>query len=232
MSRQGGRTLREDMMGIFRQAPRLVHDPFWALSELNLEVYAGEAIGVVGANGSGKSTLLKLLSRVTWPTTGQIDLFGRVGALLEVGTGFHPDLTGRENIFLCGAILGMEKKEIAQRFDEIVAFSEVETFLDTPVKRFSSGMFLRLAFSVMSHLNSEILIVDEIIAVGDQEFQKKCVCKMQEILTEGRTIFFVSHQMEKIRALCSRVLWLENGKLMFDGKTDEVLEKYEGLAPV
>lgn len=235
MKRHGGQTLREDvMMRLSRwgRKGKIVQDRFWALSDLNLEVKAGEAIGVVGANGSGKSTLLKLLARVAWPTTGQIELFGRVGALLEVGTGFHPDLTGRENIFLCGAILGMKRAEITQRFDEIVAFSEVESFLDVPVKRYSSGMFLRLAFAVMSHLNSEILIVDEIIAVGDQQFQEKCLQKMKQIVREGRTIFFVSHQAEKVRALCQRLLWLKEGKLVMDGNTEEVLAKYEGLLQV
>lgn len=222
--------LREDLMRLTKRE-KLVHEEFWALRDLDLEIWKGECVGIVGPNGSGKSTLLKLLSRVSWPTTGSIELLGRVGALLEVGVGFHPDLSGRENVYLCGAILGMKRSEINHYFDEIVAFSGVEAFLDTQVKKYSSGMFLRLAFSVMSYLSSEILIVDEIIAVGDAAFQEKCLKKMQDLLKEGRTVIFVSHQVEKIRQLCSRVIWLEKGRLIADGPTEVVLEKYEGCVP-
>jgi len=234
MAQAHHRHLREDVARLFKLGRRkkIVRNEFCALQDLNLEIARGEAVGIVGPNGSGKSTLLKLLSRVTWPTTGEIELHGRIGALLEVGTGFHLELTGRENIFLCGAILGMHRREVLAKFDEVVAFSGVEEFLDTPVKKYSSGMFLRLAFSVMAHLNSEILIVDEIIAVGDQAFQEKCLAKMKAILQEGRTVIFVSHQMEKIRELCTRVLWLEKGRLIADGKTEDVLEKYLALEPV
>lgn len=223
------RSLREDLSKVFRRQ-KLVHDTFWALEEIELEARRGEAIGLIGPNGSGKSTLLKILARVTWPTKGRVELMGRVGALLEVGTGFHIDLTGRENIFLCGAILGMEKQEVVRRFDEIIAFSEMEEFLDVPVKRYSSGMFLRLAFSVMAHLNSEILIVDEIIAVGDQAFQRKCLKKMKSIADEGRTVLFVSHQLETVEELCTRVVWLEKGKLIADGTPELILESYRGKA--
>lgn len=223
------RSLREDLTNLFRKK-KLVHEEFWALKPLDLEIRRGETVGLIGPNGSGKSTLLKMLSRVTWPTLGELELFGRVGSLLEVGTGFHVDLTGRENIYLSGAILGMQRKEVARHFDEIIAFSGVEEFLDTPVKRYSSGMFLRLAFSVMAHLDSDILIVDEVIAVGDGEFQKKCLEKMRAISQEGRTVIFVSHQMEKVRELCSRVLWLQKGELVADGEAELVLDRYESKA--
>jgi lipopolysaccharide transport system ATP-binding protein len=200
---------------------------FWALHEISLEIQAGETVGLVGLNASGKSTLLKLLARVTWPTVGRIELSGRVGALLEVGTGFHMELTGRENVYLSGAILGMRRSDVKRHFDEIIAFSGIEEFIDTPVKRYSSGMFLRLAFSVMAHLNSEILIVDEILAIGDQTFQKKCLQKMQKMADEGRAIILVSHQMANIRSLCSRVIWLEKGQCKADGETEDILERYE-----
>jgi len=227
------RTLREDIMRFLRfNRTKIIHEEFWALQEIDLEIAQGETVGIIGSNGSGKSTLLKLLSRVTWPSVGEIEIFGRIGALLEVGTGFHADLTGRENIYLCGAILGMKRKEIAKHFDEIIAFSDVEEFLDTPVKKFSSGMFLRLAFSVMAHLKSEVLIVDEILAVGDQAFQDKCLGKMQQIAEEGRTVIFVSHQLEMVRSLCKRVLWLENGSLLIDGPASEILEEYKEPAPL
>ena len=219
------RQLSEDLMQLLKSKKKHVREDFWALSEIDLEIHAGETVGIIGPNGSGKSTLLKLLSRVTWPTTGRIELFGRVGALLEVGTGFHVDLTGRENIYLAGAILGMNRREVKSHFDEIISFSGVEEFLDTPVKRYSSGMFLRLAFSVMAYLKNEILIVDEIIAVGDQEFQEKCLQKMHEIANEGRTVIFVSHQLEMIRSLCTRVLSLEKGRLIADGPTELILEE-------
>lgn len=200
---------------------------FWALRGIDLHIEPGEAVGLIGLNGSGKSTLLKLLSRVVFPTEGRIELWGRVGALLEIGTGFHSELSGRENIFLAGAILGMKRSEVRKCFDEIVAFSEVETFLEMPVKRYSSGMFLRLAFSVMAHLSSEILIVDEIISVGDLSFQKKCLQKMESLSKEGKTILLVSHELKHIRDLCSRVLWLHKGKCIADGETEFILEKYE-----
>lgn len=219
------RQLSEDLMQLLKGRKKLAREDFWALSEINLEIHAGETVGIIGPNGSGKSTLLKLLSRVTWPTTGRIELFGRVGALLEVGTGFHVDLTGRENIYLAGAILGMNRREVKSRFDEIISFSGVEEFLDTPVKRYSSGMFLRLAFSVMAYLRNEILIVDEIIAVGDQEFQEKCLQKMHAIAKEGRTVIFVSHQLEMIRSLCTRVISFEKGRLIADGPTELILEE-------
>lgn len=187
--------------------------PFWAVRDLDLEVDSGETLGIMGPNGSGKSTLLKLLARVTAPTEGTIAYEGRVGALLEVGTGFHHELTGRENIFLSGAILGMGKKEVRRHFDAIVAFSETEDFLDTPVKRYSSGMFLRLGFSIMAHLKSEILIIDEILSVGDQEFQEKCFAKMREVASEGRTLLFVSHDPTKIKAVSDRTVLMEGGRI-------------------
>jgi len=188
-------------------------EEFWALQDVSFEVKPGEVVGIIGRNGAGKSTLLKLLSRITEPTTGQIRLRGRVASLLEVGTGFHPELTGRENIFLNGAVLGMHRSEIRKRFDEIVDFAEVEKFLDTPVKRYSSGMYMRLAFAVAAHLEPEILIVDEVLAVGDAQFQKKCLGKMQDVsLKEGRTVLFVSHQIAAITRLCKQALWLDGGK--------------------
>lgn len=191
-------------------------EEFWALRDVCFEIKQGEAVGIIGRNGAGKSTLLKLLSRITQPSTGRMELDGRVASLLEVGTGFHPELTGRENIYLNGAILGMGRVEIRRKFDEIVDFAEVEKFLDTPVKRYSSGMYMRLAFAVAAHLEPEILVVDEVLAVGDAEFQKKCLGKMGEVSTGGRTVLFVSHQMNAIEQLCSRVLLLENGKLKTD----------------
>lgn len=200
------------------------HEEFWALRDVTLSVSEGESVGIIGANGSGKSTFLKLLSRVTRPSSGQLVISGRVGALLEVGIGFHGDLTGRENIYLSGAILGMRQKEVKRYFDEIIAFSGVEEFLDTPVKKYSSGMFLRLAFSVMAHLKSEIFIVDEIFSVGDQSFYQKCKEKMRSIASEGRTIIVVSHQSEVLEALCTRILWLEQGRLIADGEPQFILQ--------
>jgi lipopolysaccharide transport system ATP-binding protein len=191
-------------------------EEFWALQEVSFEIKQGEAVGIIGRNGAGKSTLLKLLSRITEPTTGRIELVGRVASLLEVGTGFHPELTGRENIYLNGAILGMGRLEIRKKFDEIVAFAEVERFLDTPVKRYSSGMYMRLAFAIAAHLEPEILVVDEVLAVGDAAFQKKCLGKMEEVSSGGRTVLFVSHQMNAVELLCSRVLLMENGRLKTD----------------
>ena len=199
---------------------------FWALKDVNFEVYPGEVIGIIGRNGAGKSTLLKILSRITEPTTGRIELFGRVGSLLEVGTGFHPELTGRENIFLNGAIIGMRREEIAKKFDEIVDFAEIEKFLDTPVKRYSSGMYVRLAFAVAAHLEPEILVIDEVLAVGDVEFQKKCLGKMDEVSKTGRTILFVSHQMGTIAQLCQNAIMLEKGELVLEGKASAVIADY------
>jgi lipopolysaccharide transport system ATP-binding protein len=201
-------------------------EEFWALRDVSFEVKQGEVLGIIGRNGAGKSTLLKILSRITEPTEGRAILRGRVGSLLEVGTGFHPELTGRENIFLNGAVLGMTQQEIRQKFDEIVDFAEVEKFLDTPVKYFSSGMYIRLAFAVAAHLEPEILVVDEVLAVGDAEFQKKCLGKMEGVVTEGRTILFVSHQMSAVNQLCRHVVWLDKGKVIDYGETNTILSKY------
>jgi lipopolysaccharide transport system ATP-binding protein len=199
----------------------------WALKDINFEVKRGEVLGIIGKNGAGKSTLLKILSRITSPTTGSIKSAGRMASLLEVGTGFHPELTGRENIFLNGAILGMTKKEIQRKFDEIVDFSGCELYIDTPTKRYSSGMTVRLGFAVAAFLDPEILVVDEVLAVGDAEFQKKAIGKMQNISTsEGRTILFVSHNMEAVRSLCSRALILNNGKVSADGEVDSLIDTY------
>lgn len=205
-------------------------DVIWALNDVSLEVERGEIVGVIGRNGSGKSTLIKILSRITSPTRGRVELSGRVGALLEVGTAFHPDLTGRENVYLNGSVLGMRKKEIEARFDEIVAFSEVEKFIDMPVKRFSTGMALRLAFSVAAHLEAEILLVDEVLAVGDVKFQEKCVGKMQDVTTTmGRTVLFVSHNMGSVQRLCDRAILLHDGEMLLNGPTREVVSGYLGL---
>lgn len=202
-------------------------EEFWALRDVSFEVKRGEVVGVIGRNGAGKSTLLKILSRITEPTQGRIELRGRVASLLEVGTGFHPELTGRENIFLNGAILGMGRAEIARKFDEIVAFAEVERFLDTPVKHYSSGMYVRLAFAVAAHLEPEILIVDEVLAVGDAQFQQKCLGKMQAVATtEGRTVLFVSHNVSAIARLCSTCVFLEQGRLTFRGDTAAGINRY------
>lgn len=202
-------------------------EEFWALKDVNFEVKKGEVIGIIGRNGAGKSTLLKILSQITPPTTGEIKIHGKVGSLLEVGTGFHPELSGRENIMLNGAILGMTRKEIAEKFNAIVEFAGIEKFLDTPVKYYSSGMYVRLAFSVAAHMEPDILIVDEVLAVGDAEFQKKCLGKMEEVTQkEGRTILFVSHNMGAIRQLCSKCIWLENGKMKEIGETEKVTEEY------
>ncbi len=205
-------------------------EEFWALKDVNFEVKRGEVLGIIGRNGAGKSTLLKILSRITEPTEGRVTIKGRVASLLEVGTGFHPELTGRENVYLNGAILGMKRAEIKRKFDEIVAFAEVEKFLDTPVKRYSSGMYVRLAFAVAAHLEPEILIVDEVLAVGDAEFQKKCLGKMQDVAGHGRTVLFVSHNMAAIRQLTSRALLLSGGVPQFDGATDSAVALYSGSA--
>ena len=207
-------------------------EEFWALRDLSFTVRPGEVVGIIGRNGAGKSTLLKLLSRITDPTAGRITLRGRVASLLEVGTGFHPDLTGRENIFLNGAILGMTRGEIRQRLDEIVAFAEIEKFLDTPVKRYSSGMYVRLAFAVAAHLDPEILIIDEVLAVGDAAFQRKCLAKLQSATRdEGRTILFVSHNLASVRQLCSRALVLQAGQLVADAAPTEAIAHYMSLMP-
>ncbi|MDX2469596.1 MAG: ABC transporter ATP-binding protein [SAR324 cluster bacterium] len=201
-------------------------EDFWALRDLNFEIKKGEKVGIIGRNGAGKSTLLKVLSKITDPTAGKISINGRIASLLEVGTGFHPELTGRENIFLNGAVLGMSRKEIKQKFDEIVAFAEVKKFLDTPVKRYSSGMYVRLAFSVAAHLESEILVVDEVLAVGDVEFQKKCLGKMEDISKEGRTILFVSHNMNAIEQLCQDVIILGDGNFVEKLPANEGVNRY------
>ena len=205
----------------------LKKEEFWALKDVTLDVKQGDRVGIIGRNGSGKSTLLKLLSRITEPTTGKISVKGRIASLLEVGTGFHPELTGRENIFLNGAILGMGKSEIKNKFDEIVAFAEIEKFLDTPVKRYSSGMYVRLAFAVAAHLDPEILVVDEVLAVGDAEFQKKCLGKMGDVSrNEGRTVLFVSHNMSAIAELCSWALLLDKGRVVKEGPSTQVISDY------
>jgi lipopolysaccharide transport system ATP-binding protein len=209
-----------------REQKRHQREEFWALNDVSLEVKQGEAVGIIGRNGAGKSTLLKILSRITEPTLGQIHLKGRIASLLEVGTGFHPELTGRENIFLNGAILGMTRAEIKRKFDEIVAFAEVEKFLDTPVKRYSSGMYVRLAFAVAAHLEPEILLVDEVLAVGDAAFQRKCMGKMGQVAKGGRTILFVSHNMGAILRLCNRCIWLRDGKVQAQGGAREVVNAY------
>lgn len=202
------------------------HQELWALTDVNLEVRQGEPIGIIGHNGAGKSTLLKILSRITKPTRGQVEILGRIGSLLEVGTGFHPDLTGRENVYLNGAILGMRRAEIDRKFDEIVAFAELEKFIETPVKFYSSGMYVRLAFSVAAHLEPEILIMDEVLAVGDAAFQQKCLDKMHSIRQRGHTIFFVSHNMPAVTRLCKRVILLEGGRVRADGEPHSVVNEY------
>jgi lipopolysaccharide transport system ATP-binding protein len=201
-------------------------ETFWALKDVNFEVYPGEVVGIIGRNGAGKTTLLKILSRITHPTEGEVILRGRVGSLLEVGTGFHPELTGRENIYFNGAILGMTKQEIEAKFDEIVAFSGVKDFLDTPLKRYSSGMQVRLAFAVAAHLEPEILLVDEVLAVGDAEFQKKCLGKMGEVAEGGRTVLFVSHNMGAVQRLCPRAIYLSKGRIVTDGPSQKVINLY------
>lgn len=205
------------------------HEEFWALRDVSFDIQQGDRVGIIGRNGAGKSTLLKILSRITEPTSGKVSIKGRVASLLEVGTGFHPELSGRENIYLNGAILGMTKTEIKNRFDEIVAFAEVDKFLDTPVKRYSSGMYVRLAFAVAAHLEPEILIVDEVLAVGDAQFQKKCLGKMEEVGKEGRTVLFVSHQMAAIQNLCQRGIVLNKGSVNYIGTQLEAVSKYLSL---
>ena len=205
------------------------HVDFWALRDVSFELRQGEVVGLIGRNGAGKSTLLKILSRVTQPTVGRAEIHGRVGSLLEVGTGFHPELTGRENTYLNGAILGMGKKEIDRKFDEIVDFAEVGDFIDTPLKHYSTGMQMRLAFAVAAHLEPETLLVDEVLAVGDLAFQKKCLGKMGEVASGGRTIIFVSHQLNQIRRLCEKVIWLDQGSIYQAGPTPEVTGAYRNV---
>jgi lipopolysaccharide transport system ATP-binding protein len=237
--RAGGyRTLRESMVDAVRKPLRAVRsvgqterasregEIFWALRDISFDVAPGEVMGVVGHNGAGKSTLLKVLSRITEPSVGYADVRGRIGSLLEVGTGFHPELSGRENVYLNGAILGMRRAEIDRKFDEIVDFAEVERFIDTPVKHYSSGMYLRLAFAVAAHLEPEVLVVDEVLAVGDAAFQKKCLGKMGEVASQGRTILFVSHNMNAVQRLCSRCILLERGQMKACGPTPEIVRQY------
>jgi len=233
---RGYRTLHDELVTLPRRLinrlrgnGRSTSETFWALKNVSFDVKRGEVLGIIGSNGAGKSTLLKILNRITEPTIGGVDIYGRVGALLEVGTGFHPELTGRENIFLNGAILGMTRAEIKRKFDEIVAFAEVERFLDTPVKRYSSGMYVRLAFAVAAHLDPEILLIDEVLAVGDAEFQKKCLAKMEDVAAnEGRTVIFVSHNMDAVCHLCSRCILLRQGEVAKSGDAAEVVATYLG----
>ena len=221
-----GNAVRRPLSLVAGRGPMTEANSFWALDDVGFEVKRGEVMGIIGRNGAGKSTLLKILSRITKPTVGHVELRGRVGSLLEVGTGFHPELTGRENVYLNGAVLGMTRREVKSKFDEIVAFSEVERFLDTPVKQYSSGMYTRLAFAVAAHLEPEILVVDEVLSVGDAEFQKKCIGKMRNVAGQGRTILFVSHNIAAIRDLCDRGLLLERGQLVAAGSTDEIVRRY------
>jgi lipopolysaccharide transport system ATP-binding protein len=231
------KTIRESLTGAVPAAfarlsgRRARHDHVWALRDVSFDVNQGDVLGVIGRNGAGKSTLLKILSRITEPTAGWADVKGRVGSLLEVGTGFHQELTGRDNIFLSGAILGMKRSEIAAKFDRIVDFAEVETFIDTPVKHYSSGMYLRLAFGVAAHLEPDILMVDEVLAVGDLAFQRKCMGKMQEVGSTGQTVLFVSHDLTAVSRLATRSLVLQNGELSFMGSTDEALRRYSAQRP-
>jgi ABC-type polysaccharide/polyol phosphate transport system ATPase subunit len=229
---RGARNFVRTTVDMLRGRPILAGDTieeFWALKGVNFEITRGEVVGIIGRNGAGKSTLLKILSRITEPTEGRVTINGRVASLLEVGTGFHGELTGRENIYLNGAILGMRRAEIRRKFDEIVAFAEIEKFLDTPVKRYSSGMYVRLAFAVAAHLEPEILLVDEVLAVGDAEFQRKSLGKMSDVAKGGRTVLFVSHNLGAIRRLCSHALLFESGRLTFSGSVDEALTAYERL---
>jgi ABC-type polysaccharide/polyol phosphate transport system ATPase subunit len=218
-------TLRAALGGALRRRDR--REELWALRDVHLQVQQGEVVGIIGRNGAGKTTLLKLIARITEPTEGTARMRGRVGALLEVGTGFHFELTGRENIYFNGAVLGMSRQEIRRRFDQIVEFSGVERFLDTPLKRYSAGMYLRLAFSVAAHLEPDIVIVDEVLAVGDAEFQRRCITRMSELTNEGRTVLFVSHDLGAVGRLCNRVVWIDDGRTQHDGRATEVLELYQ-----
>lgn len=228
------RTLRDDLLEMPRRlVSRLSRrngsselEAFWALKNVSFEVKRGEVLGVIGNNGAGKSTLLKILTRITEPTSGEVDLYGRVGSLLEVGTGFHPELTGRENIFMNGAILGMSRAEIRSKFDQIVTFAGTEKFLDTPVKRYSSGMYVRLAFAIAAHLQPEILLIDEVLAVGDIEFQQKCLGKMHDVSQAGRTVIFISHMLGAVEQLCPRAIWLHHGQIAADGPAHNVIAEY------
>ncbi len=226
------KTLREDLMalpayaGAWLRGQNTRRETFWALQDLSFDVQEGDVLGIIGRNGAGKSTLLKILSRITEPTRGRAEIYGRVGSLLEVGTGFHPELTGRENIFLSGAVLGMTRREVQSKFDEIVAFAEVERFLDTPAKHYSSGMYVRLGFSVAAHLEPEILLVDEVLAVGDLEFQNKCLGKMSEVSKSGRTVLFVSHNMGAISALTQKCIYLKSGQMAAYGQTSQIVGQY------
>jgi len=223
-------TLRDSMAGAGRRLVRRDHhqhyEEIWAVKDVSFELREGEVLGIIGRNGAGKSTLLRILTRITTPTAGRAVIRGRVGSLLEVGTGFHPELTGRENVFLNGSVLGMKRKEIIKRFPEIVEFSGVEQFIDTPVKRYSSGMSVRLAFAVAAHLEPEVLLVDEVLAVGDAEFQRRCLGRMEDLSSSGRTVIFVSHQMQAVSQLCERALWLEKGEILLDGPSSEVVARY------
>src|SRR6266545_174606 len=226
-------TLRDTLAGALRAPLKRLRrngrgdgEIMWALKDVSFEVQPGEVMGIIGRNGAGKSTLLKILSRITEPTTGRAELYGRVGSLLEVGTGFHPELTGRENIFLNGAVLGMKKAEITGKFDEMVAFAEIDKFLDTPVKHYSSGMYMRLAFAVAAHLEPEILLVDEVLAVGDAEFQAKCLGKMGAVASEGRTVLFVSHNLAAITRICPRSILLDGGRVLCDGPSHKTTSAY------
>ena len=211
-----------------RADARPTSETIWALKDINFEVMPGEVVGIIGNNGAGKSTLLKVLSRIIAPTTGKIELYGRVASLLQVGTGFHPDLSGRENIYLNGAVLGMKRREIDSKFDEIVAFAEIEEFLDTPVKHYSSGMYVRLAFAVAAHLDPDILIVDEVLAVGDANFQKRCLGKMDDVMKSGRTVLFVTHAMDMITQHCANAILLTKGRIEMMGPAHEVVNYYQG----
>ncbi|MCS6873873.1 MAG: polysaccharide ABC transporter ATP-binding protein [Pyrinomonadaceae bacterium] len=225
---QSWKTLRDTLTGFFQRSSKREEKVLWALRDVSFNVYEGEILGIVGHNGAGKSTLLKILSRIIKPTSGVARIRGRIGTLLEVGTGFHQELSGRENIFLNGAILGMKRKEIEKKLDEIIAFAEMENFIDEPVKFYSSGMFMRLAFSVAAHLDAEILLLDEVLAVGDVNFQHKCLDKMKEIMNQGRTILFVSHNMSAVTRLCHRAILLEKGRIVAEGDTREVVKTYLG----
>lgn len=225
IGKQKDSSLRGSLAGVF-QSTESKGDEFWALKDVSFEINKGDVIGIIGKNGAGKSTLLKILSQITRPTEGRIEINGRIASLLEVGTGFHPELTGRENIFLNGTILGMTRKEVKDKFDEIVAFSGIEKFIDTPVKHYSSGMYVRLAFAVAAHLEPEILIIDEVLAVGDADFQKKCLGKMKQVAGEGRTVIFVSHNMEAVKNLCEKAIFMEQGSVIMKGKPVEIIENY------
>lgn len=228
IGKQRHATIGDRFRALWTKSDQVDESEFWALKDVSFEIKKGEAVGIIGKNGAGKSTLLKVLSKITYPTTGRFEMNGRVSSLLEVGTGFHPELTGRENVFLNGTILGMTRSEIKSKFDEIVAFSGVEKFLDTPVKHYSSGMYVRLAFSVAAHLEPEILIIDEVLAVGDAEFQKRCLGKMGDVTKEGRTVLFVSHNMSAVKNLCSNGVLINSGELVIEGEVNSVIDHYMG----